>query len=52
MSPAWLALIAAGAFLAGLMTVVVLEIQTGWIWRRYTTRRAARLSDPPGRIEP
>jgi hypothetical protein len=38
MTPAWLALIAAGGFLAGLMTVVVLEIQTGWIYRRWRKR--------------
>lgn len=34
----WVVLIAAGAFLAGLMTAVTLEIQTGWIWRTWRER--------------
>jgi hypothetical protein len=34
----WLALIAGGAFLLGLMSTVFLEIQTGWIYRQFRKR--------------
>lgn len=35
---AWLALIAGGAFLLGLMSAVFLDIKTGWVSRHVTQR--------------